>query len=149
MHAFSSLTAAVGISLIAITTLSMTTDPSSHATAAGLILTFILITTASACFVLPLWGMHRRLQAEQARLSGEVGERIETTLQRLYQLVDEDRAGATEHRDRMLALVAARDMIDRLSTWPWRAETPRWLLSALVIHLAIWGATRFLERSGL
>lgn len=149
VHAFSSLTAAVGMSIVAITTLSVTTDPQTHATTAGLILTGILVTMSLACFILPLWGMHRRLQQEQARLAGEVGERIETTLQRLYVNVDEDQPGATEQRDRLLALVAARDMVDRLSTWPWRAETPRWLLSALVIPLAIWGATRFLERSGL
>lgn len=149
VHAFSSLTAAVGVSIVAITTLSVTTDPQTHATAAGLALTAILIATALACFILPLWGMHRRLQEEQARLASDVGERIQTTLQRLYLHVDEDQPGATEQRDRLLALVAARDMVDRLSTWPWRAETPRWLLSALVIPLAIWGATRFLERSGL
>ncbi len=149
VHAFSSLTAAVGFSIIAITTLSMTTDPETHATTAGLAMTFILVAVALACFVLPLWGMHRRLQTERARLDGEVGQRIELTLQRLYQHVDDDRAGATEERDRMLALVATRDLIGGLSTWPWRPETPRWLFSALVIPIAIWGVTRFLEQAGL
>ncbi|MEX2374568.1 MAG: hypothetical protein WD942_03155, partial [Dehalococcoidia bacterium] len=149
VHAFSSLTAAVGVSIVAITTLSMTTDPQTHATTAGLILTVTLIAMALACFILPLWGMHRRLQDEQAHLTDEVGGRIEITLQRLYQHVDDDRDGATEHRDRLLALVAARDMVDSLSTWPWRAETPRWLFSALVIPIAIWGVTRLLEQAGL
>jgi len=35
----------------------------------------------------------------------------------------------------------------QLSTWPWPPETPRWLISALIIPLAIWGVTRFLEQS--
>jgi hypothetical protein len=36
-----------------------------------------------------------------------------------------------------------------MSTWPWQPETPRWLISALLVPLAIWSATRFLERTGL
>jgi len=91
--------------------------------------------------------MHRRLQEERARLVGEVGLRIETTLERLYEHVDQDAAGATEYRDRMLALVSARELVVNLSTWPWRPETPRWLISALVIPIALWGVTRLLERA--
>jgi hypothetical protein len=90
--------------------------------------------------------MHRRLQAEQSRLSGDVARRIETTIRQLYRHVDEDRPGATELRDRMTALLATRDLVNRVSTWPWLPETPRWLLSALLVPIAIWGATRLLER---
>ena len=139
----------MGASLLAILTLSMSTDPSSHQTAGGVALSSMIVGMALACFVLPLWGMHRRLQTERARLDGEVGRRIETTIERLYQHVDDNEPGATEERDRMLALVATRDLIGSLSTWPWRPETPRWLFSALIIPIAIWGVTRFLEQAGL
>jgi hypothetical protein len=147
IHAFSSVTALVGLSLIAITTLSITTDPATHETTGGVILTFILLGAAIACFILPLWGMHRRLQAEQIRLSGEVARRIETTIARLYDDVDHDRPGATELRDRLTALLATRDLIQRVSTWPWRPETPRWVFSGLLVPIVIWGATRILERA--
>lgn len=145
VRAFSAATAVVGISLLAITTLSITSDPEVHGTAAGLLLTVLLIGFAFASFVTPLWGMHRRLLAERARLLADVGLRLERTIERLYEHVDEDRAGISELRDRMSALVAARDLIAQQSTWPWRPETLRWLLSALVIPIFIWGVTRLLE----
>ena len=47
----------------------------------------------------------------------------------------------------MTALLATRDLISRVSTWPWRPETPRLLFSALLVPIAIWGATRILERT--
>lgn len=149
LHALSSVTSLVGFSFVAVTSFSMVTDPETHQTAAGLALTLILLAFAVASFILPLWGMHRRLQTEKARLGGEVGRRIEVTTARLYAHVDENRPGATEERDRLLALVTTRDLIDKLGTWPWRPETPRWLISALIIPLALWGLTRLLERTGL
>jgi hypothetical protein len=80
---------------------------------------------------------------------GQVGRRIQSTLEGLYALVDENRPGATELRDRMMALTAARELVLKQSSWPWRPETLRWLISALVIPVAVWGVTRFLEGMGL
>ena len=147
VHAFSSVTATVGISFIAITSLSVATDPATLQTVTGVILTVVLLAFAVACFVLPLWGMHRRLEGERSRLTDDVARRIEATVERLYDHVDQDRAGATEVRDRLAALMATRDLIGKLSTWPWQPETPRWLISALLVPLMIWGATRVLERA--
>lgn len=145
VRAFSTATGVAGVSLLAITTLSFVTDPATHGTPAGLALSLVLMALALAAFVLPLWGMHRRLLAERARMSTEVGARLQATMVRLYEHVDEDRAGVSEVRDRMAALVAARDLVLQQSTWPWRPETLRWFVSALVVPLVLWGATRFLE----
>lgn len=81
--------------------------------------------------------------------------RIDATTERLYRHVDEDASGVSEARDRLLALGSARDMVASASTWPWRPETPRWLVSALVVPLILWGrdaapgARRPLRRGGL
>jgi hypothetical protein len=53
VHAFSAVTALVGLSFIAITTLSVATDPATHQTAGGAVLTVGLLAMAVACFVLP------------------------------------------------------------------------------------------------
>jgi hypothetical protein len=145
VRALSSATAVVGVSLIAITTLSFATDPETHGTLTGLSLSILLVGLGFASFVTPLWGMHRRLLAERARMLSEVGRRIQSTMLRLYDHVDEDRSGVAELRDRMSALVAARDLVAHQSTWPWRPETLRWLLSALVVPIVLWAVTRFLE----
>lgn len=149
VRAFSSATAFVGLSLIGIVTLSALTDPITFSTRGGLVLNLLLIALAFASFFLPLLGMHRRMQAERILRLDAVGERIDATVARLYALVDDDRPGSTELRDRMLALVATRDMLVQQSTWPWRPETLRWLISALFIPVLLWGITRFLEASVL
>jgi len=149
VRAFSSATAFVGFGFAGILTFSGLTDPNTFSSQAGLLLVAITALVAVASFLIPLWGMHARLQAERARMLGQIGRRLDTTLDRLYALVDENRSGATELRDRMLALTAARDLVLNQSSWPWRPETLRWLISALVIPIAIWGVTRLLEGMGL
>lgn len=149
LHAFSIATATVGVSLIGIVTLSLLTDPTTDENAASLALSMVVTVMGGACFVVPLWGMHRRLLAERERLASEVSTRIETMLARLYERVDREEPGAAEIKDHMTSLVSARELIGGLSTWPWQPETPRWLFSALLIPLVLWGATRLLERAGL
>jgi hypothetical protein len=147
LHAFSTVTAFVGASFMVITTFSIATDPTTHQTTSGLMLTAVMIVAAVACFVVPLYGMHRRLQAERSRMDAEVAQRIEATLARLYAHVDEDRAGASELDDRLSALLATRDLIGRLGTWPWRSETPRLLFTTLLLPIAVWLATWAVERT--
>lgn len=147
VRAFSSATAVVGVSLIAIVTFSAVTDPAMHGTVAGLALYGILVALALASFLLPLWGMHRRLLTERVRMLTDAGGRLEATLVRLYAHIDEDRPGVADLRDRLTALVAARDLVAQQSTWPWRPETLRWFLSALVVPIVVWAITRFLDGS--
>jgi hypothetical protein len=149
LHAFSTVTAVAGASLVAVVTFSMLTDPASTETSSELLLSTLVTLFAAMCFVVPLWGMHRRIQVERSRLSGEVSTRIQRVQSQLYEQVDRDEPGATETKDRLTALLSLRDLIGGLSTWPWRPETPRWLFSALLVPLVIWGVTRFLERTGL
>lgn len=149
LHAFSVATAFIGMSLVAVLTFSLLTDPSTTATSAALILALICIALATASFIVPLWGMHQRLEAERERLVTEIDRRVEVTLHRLTGIVDSGDEGATEVKDTFLSLTSARDLIDRLSTWPWQPATPRWLVSALHVPLVLWGVTRLLERSGL
>jgi len=148
LHAFSSVAAWVGVSLVAVVTFSMVTDTESTLeTSAGLTLSGVIAVLAGASFFVPLWGMHSRLQTERARLAAEVSSRIELVLRRIYDGVDHDEERTGDHKDQLDALVSARALIAQLSTWPWRPETPRWLLSALVVPLALWGITRLLERA--
>ncbi len=39
-----------------------------------------------------------------------------------------------------MALVVARDLVAKQSTWPWRPETLRWFASALFAPIVVWGA---------
>lgn len=44
------------------------------------------------------------------------------------------------------ALISQRDLIGRLSTWPWSTGTIRGFATTLLIPVAIWLITRLLDR---
>lgn len=145
VRAFSSATAVLSGSAIAIATFSLATGSAMQEGAVGLALYALLMVLAFAAFLVPLWGMHRRLLSERARMLTDAGGRLEATLARLYAHIDDDRPGVSDLRDRLMALVAARDLVAQQSTWPWRPETLRWFVSALIVPIVIWGVTRLLE----
>jgi hypothetical protein len=102
---------------------------------------------AVALFLLPLWNAHRLLATAKAAMRREIGVRTERTLGELYAAVDEqalERTGPI--KDALTALEAARQAVDRASTWPWDAETLRLFVSALLLPMAAWGLQQLLGR---
>jgi hypothetical protein len=98
-------------------------------------------------FVVPLLGMRRRITAEKARLQGEVGARIETTIGAVHDAVDAgDMAGAASMHDTLGVLIAERELVDKLPTLPWRPGTLGAVLTAIALPLGLSVASRLLER---
>jgi hypothetical protein len=107
---------------------------------------FALLVGVSA-FFLPLRGMHARLSSEKERLQGEVGRRISTTLEGMHAAVDAGDTDQLEIRNKALAsLVAERDLVNRVPTWPWSTASLTRFVSAVLLPLGLWFATRLLER---
>jgi hypothetical protein len=105
------------------------------------------LVIALAAFGLPLRGMHDRLVRERERLQGEVGRRISTTLQGINAAVDAAEPELLEIRTKALtALLAERDVVNRVSTWPWSTGSLTRFVSAVLLPLGLWLATRLLER---
>jgi hypothetical protein len=46
------------------------------------------------------------------------------------------------------SLVRERDVLDKISTWPWEPETVRAVATALLLPVVLWVITRVLERLG-
>jgi hypothetical protein len=106
-----------------------------------------MFLVALACFVLPLNGIHQRLMEEQSRLLAEANRRFELTISALHQQVDEGQYGGMLGLQNALGgLRAEREMIERISTWPWRPETLRGFLSAVGLPILLYLATRLLGR---
>jgi hypothetical protein len=107
----------------------------------------VAVGIAALAFVLPLRGMHDRLGAEKRRLQGEVGRRISTTLEAVHRAVDGGDGAAIEARNRALsALIAERDLVNRIPTWPWSTGALTGFVSAVFLPIGLWVATRLLER---
>ncbi len=102
---------------------------------------------ALALFLWPLWGAHRMLADAKSRLLGELGMRVERASRDLRDAVD---AGDTSRmaplKDALLGLEASVRLAERSSTWPWNPETPRMVLSALLLPLGAWVLQRALDK---
>jgi hypothetical protein len=105
------------------------------------------IVAAVAVFVLPLRGAQRRIVAEKARLETEVGLRLETTIDAVHRAIDTGDLSQVDSLNKTLAtLMVERDLVRHMPTWPWQPGTVGAVVSAIVLPLGIWLATRILER---
>lgn len=105
------------------------------------------VSIAAAAFFAPLWGMHERLVAEKRRLQSEIGGRISTTLALLPEAVDAGDGPVVEARHRALTtLVAARDVVNRVPTWPWSTGALTGFLSAIALPIVLFLIQRLLSQ---
>lgn len=105
------------------------------------------IVTAAAVFVLPLRGVQQRIVVEKERLQAEVGLRVASTMAAVHRSVDDgDLAQAGALNSTLSSLIAERDLVSKLPTWPWQPGTGRAVVSAIVLPIGLWLTTRALER---
>lgn len=152
LYAFSTFTARAAI-VIALLFIAPTLVSVAVVTATTGILLIVLpwlvggTLIAATVFIVPLRGMQRRILTEKRRLQDDVGARIETTIASMHERIDaDDPAGARAWHEVLQGLVMERDLVDRLPTLPWRPGTLGAVVSAVVAPLALFVATRLLER---
>jgi hypothetical protein len=91
--------------------------------------------------------MHRRLAQEKSRLLGESSRRLESTLAALHERVDHGEYDKVDGMQKAVAaLQAEQQIIDKISTWPWRIETLRAFLSTITLPIILYLISRFLGR---
>lgn len=105
------------------------------------------VIIAAAAFVLPLRGIHERIAAEKRKLQAEIGRRLTVTFDAIHAAVDADDGDAIESRNRALStLMTERDLVAKVSTWPWSTGALTGFLSAVLLPIGLWIVTRILER---
>jgi hypothetical protein len=148
LYAFSRLTSQTAIGLILLQSPSILFISWTEPTAIfGVVWIGLIAIIATAAFVLPLQGMHDRIAAEKERLQADAGNRIEATIGVIHGSVDaRDFSQADQLQNALAALIAERDLVKRLPTWPWEAGTLGAVASAVLLPIGLWVLTRFLER---
>jgi hypothetical protein len=104
------------------------------------ILPYFAIPTvlATAAFVVPLYGTHGRLVAEKRRLESVLDDRLERLLAELAADVDARRLDTVDGLSRAVgSVLQERDIVEKLSTWPWSPGTMRGFVSAILFPLAM------------
>lgn len=149
LYAFSRLTSQTGVVLVLWMSGGVLANPAALDVEgfAALWLPWLVLTplVAIIVFVVPLHGMHSRLDAEKDRLETAADGRMHRLLSELDEAID---ARATDRVDALDRTIAAlrhqREIIGKLHTWPWSTGTVRGFGSALLLPIALFLIQRYL-----
>ena len=150
LYAFSRLTSRTAIGLVPLvipysSTYSRASTPLEFATSSAI--SGLILVVAALAFTVPLVGMHRRMTTEKKRLMGEVGERVEALIDELHGAVDRHDLSLADGQSKQLgSLIAERELVSHLSTWPWQAGTVGAVASAIILPVVLAFITRLLGR---
>ncbi|MEX2547247.1 MAG: hypothetical protein WD830_05595 [Chloroflexota bacterium] len=145
INAFSRLTAVSAIGILAFVALSVLIVPEQPV--AYIVAEAAVIGLAAASFVLPLRVMHGRLAREKTSLLGEAQDRLKLTLARIHAAVDSnDLSTAQQLHESLSTVLAERDVLTKLPTWPWSAGTFRGVASAVLLPVVIFVITRLIDQ---
>jgi hypothetical protein len=103
---------------------------------------------AILAFVLPLLGIHRRLEAAKESAVEANNDLIELGFAKMQALV---KAGKHEAVPRLRAsnsaLLEYRQELAKISTWPWDGATLRTFITALAVPMIVWAVQQVLQRT--
>jgi hypothetical protein len=135
LFAFSTFSAQTGIAIVIVTPLWIIFDPGI----VSLVVSIIFAILGLIAFISPLFGVHNMLEREKDRLLDENAREVETTIETLMIEIKKPQPEGLKLADqRLTSLERARSQIERISTWPWRIETLRQMLAAVILPIIIW-----------
>ncbi|MEW5990848.1 MAG: hypothetical protein AB1736_05810 [Chloroflexota bacterium] len=147
IYAFSRLTVLPGLAYAAATYYSVTVNAAFQA---GNLPSLAFLATAMlfsiAAFVAPLWGIHTRLAGAKDELSLDVERRVSRVAAELYGRIDAgDFASTPALNDTLTGLMTLRHRVSRVPTWPWPPQLFRGFVSALLLPIVVFVASRLID----
>ncbi len=160
LYAFSTLTSRTGMVLLAIEVLAiggltLTSGGIVGFSSGGVVgfssgdvvVTLVMFGVAVSCFVVPLLSLHERISEEKDRRLGQANGALAQALGEVHRRIAEgDMDGAAKLNDAVAAASAGLLAVSRVSTWPWRPETLRGFVSAVLLPIALWLVFELLRR---
>jgi hypothetical protein len=138
VYSFSRLTSRTGISWMFMLGLTLLMFPLDLAKGPTLAVLGFQVVLALAAFILPLRLVHDHLVSEKRRLLTEHHQRVESALARVHLCLDQNELGEmAQLNDVISGLNAERDILAKISTWPWRTETLTGFLSAIILPIVL------------
>jgi hypothetical protein len=147
IHAFSVLTAQTASGGLPIAYAWVVTEPGVAGDTVLVAAVITLIVVALVTFLWPLLGIHQILEAEKSQAEAEAGQRIKTCIAELHGHIDNKLASEVEVPLKAMAgLKQELELLEKISTWPWQPDTIRGLATAIVLPVAVWFITTWLDR---
>jgi len=146
VYAFSQLTVVTGLAYVIIGYYGLVVNGAfqsgnlaSLATLAG------SFAIGMVTFIVPLWGIHDRLVGEKELLLRGVEARLGHLGDEMYRRVDAGQFDGTKVvSDSISGVNVLRERIARLPTWPWPPNVLRGFLSALLLPVLVYVASRLI-----
>jgi len=137
-QAFSKLTASTAVGLVVgvygwmLINPELLTDPISFGFAGSITI------LAVAVFVWPLFGVHRLMEMEKARMLHDIDLHFEAVFSKFNQrLCDDDYSAIERLNGTISGLEIQHKRITAIPAWPWRPETARFVLTAIALPLIL------------
>jgi len=147
LYAFSGLTVRTALGLMVINYGWQFVFPTPLSNIVNVVLTALFALLAAVVFAWPLWGVHRLLLEEKARLLTDCARRMKATVAELRRRIDSGQIrGMDDLHKTMASLEIEHSALTRIPTWPWQPGTIRGLAAALLLPVAIWLIQYALER---
>ena len=146
LYAFSRFTAQIGLTYLIAGYYTITVNNAYQAgNLIGLAVLGGIVTFGTACFIVPLWGIHGRLVGEKDALLAGVEARERKLDEELYRRIDAGEFDGTKVVSEGIAGAGAiRERIARLPTWPWPPQVFRGFISALLLPVIVYLLSRFI-----
>ena len=137
-QAFSKLTASTAVGLVVGVYGWMLINPELLTDPIGFGFAGSITILAVAVFVWPLFGAHRLMEMEKARMLHDIDLHFEAVFSKFNQrLCDDDYSAIERLNGTISGLEIQHRRITAIPTWPWRPETARFAVAAIAIPLIL------------
>lgn len=147
-HAFSALSSQTGIGIVMVLVFAFLIDPASFDSSMSIILNAGIILSALGVFVLPIIGIRDDLETEKRRTLEGINNLLKTTMSNLHERLEAGNYHDVPAMEKGIsALIQERELVTRISTWPWDLRTFRSFASTLLLPIFLIIVSRLIERS--
>lgn len=104
-----------------------------------------IIVGAALLFIWPLLGIHKILEREKVHLLRESSIRLEIAIKNLHARADAKDYAVMDGLNKLISsLTLEQTTLEKISTWPWKPETLRLFVTALLLPLLVFLSQRIL-----
>jgi hypothetical protein len=150
LYSFANLTAWTGIAILATMVFGIASLAAVSTFSFGLVdsaIFALFVCLAIGSFVIPLLGLHGRIQHEKDHQKALAGETLKTAVAEVETRIRAgDYEAMTDVNNGLVAATSAVTTISRISTWPWRQDTIRGFVGALGLPVFVYAVTAILSR---
>ena len=147
-HAFSMLSSQTGIGIVMVLVFAFIIDPTSNDTNTSAILNVVIMIIALGVFIFPIIGIKDDIEKEKKRVLAGINEILKTTMSNLHDRISEGNYRDVPAMEKGIhALIQERQLIEKISTWPWELRTFRSFASTLLLPIILIIISRLVEKS--